>query len=127
MTALAVYGQGYTIASEDAMTWERYFEIAAEALGAPKPTFAHIPWEVLVKLAPEDCSWVGLNFRFNNIYSSAKAKRDLGFEQTISWQDMMQRSAKIRKEAGDLTADYEHPLYDRIIQVYQDCIRDIHL
>lgn len=121
------YGQGYTIASEDAMTWERYFEIAAEALGAPKPDFVHIPWEILVKLAPEDCSWVGLNFRFNNIYSSAKAKRDLGFEQTISWEEMMRRSAKLHKEAGDLTADREHPLYDRIIQVYRDSICDLHL
>lgn len=121
------YGEGYTIASEQAMTWERYYEIAAEALGAPKPSFVHIPWEIIVKLAPVDCDWVGLNFRFNNIYSSAKAMRDLGFKQTISWQEIMRRScAKLLKE-GALTKDDEHPLYDRIIGAYQKCTHDIQL
>ena len=121
------YGQGYTIASEEAMTWERYFAIASEALGNPNPRFAHIPWQVLVRLAPEDCAWVGLNFRFNNIYSSAKAKRDLGFVQTISWAEIMRRSAAHHLAAGDLTARYEHPLYDRIIEAYDRCLRDIRL
>ncbi len=121
------YGEGYTIASEDAMTWERYYEIAAEALGAPKPTFAHIPWEILVKLAPEDCSWVGLNFRFNNIYSSAKAKRDLGFTQTISWAEIMRRSAALHKATGDIVKEHEHPLYDKVIRAYERAVRDIQL
>ncbi len=119
------YGESYTIASEAAMTWEQYYEIAAQALGVPKPVFAYIPWEIIVKLAPDDASWVGLNFRFNNIYSSAKAKRDLGFKQTITWQEMMQRSAAIHKAAGDITADKEHPLYDYIINTYQNSIKNI--
>ena len=121
------YGQGYTIASEDAMTWERYFEIAAEAFGAPNPTFAHIPWEVLVRLAPKDCDWVGVNFRFNNIYSSRKAREDLGFVQTISYREIMQRAARHYDPQRDLTAEYEHPLYDRIIDAYQSCLKDIHI
>ena len=117
------YGKGYTLASEAAMTWEQYYETAAEAFGAPKPEFVHLPWELLVGAFPEECAWAELNFRFNNIYSCEQAKKDLGFTQTIFWKDIMERSAAIHRERGDLAGAREHPQYDRTVAAWRDSSR----
>lgn len=114
------YGKGYTLASEAAMTWEQYYETAAEAFGAPRPEFVRIPWELLVDAFPEECSWAGLNFRFNNIYSCEEAKKDLGFVQTLFWKDIMERSATIHAARGDLAQAQEHPAYGRTVSAWKD-------
>ena len=112
------YGERYILAAEEAMTWERYYEIAANAFGAEPPKFVYIPWETLVKLAPDDCSWVKWNFRFNNIFSCEKAKRDLGFSVTVSYEEIMRRAAAYHNKAGDISKEFEHPKYDGIVNGY---------
>lgn len=114
------YGKSYTLASQAAMTWEQYYETAAQAFHAPKPEFIHIPWKLLVEAFPEECSWAELNFRFNNIYSCEKAKKDLGFEQTLFWKDIMERSASIHAVRGDLNLAPEHPAYDRTVSAWKE-------
>lgn len=118
------YGQAYTIASERAITWEQYYEIAAEEFGAPKPKFVRIPWELLVRLTGDENSWIGLNFRFNNIYCCQKAREDLGFEETISWREIMRRSVQIHQKRKDICQEFENPEYDSIIKTYQDMMRN---
>lgn len=117
------YGKAYTIASEAAMTWEQYYKTAAKAFGAPDPVFVHMPWEVLVDRFPQECSWSELNFRFNNIYSCEAARRDLGFEQTIFWPEIMERSAKLHAETGDIRQSKEDNKYDRLIEAWKNAIQ----
>lgn len=114
----AAFGKSYTIASEAAMTWEQYYETVANAFGTPAPKFIHLPWEILVKCFPKDCEWSGLNFRFNNIYSSQAAQQDLGFEQTIFWPEIMERSAKFHTAAGDIAPSQIDRKYDSFIQAW---------
>ena len=112
------YGQAYTIASEHSITWEQYYQIAAQEFGAPAPTFIRIPWEQLVALTGDENSWIGLNFRFNNIYSCQKARRDLDFQETISWREIMKRSAQIHGQQEAFCQQHESPEYDRIVKAY---------
>lgn len=119
------YGKAYTIASEAAMTWEQYYKTAAEAFGAPDPAFVHMPWEVLVNRFPQECSWSELNFRFNNIYSCKAARRDLGFEQTVFWPEIMKRSAKLHAEIGDIRQTEEDNRYDRLVEVWKNAMRSV--
>jgi len=110
------YGQGYTIAPREVMTWEQIYEIVAEEMGAPKPTFCHVPYFILDHFLQQEHSWNKLNFRFNNIYDSSKAERDLGYRYTITWREGVRRMIAAHEELGDITADQVHPKYDEIVR-----------
>lgn len=85
-------GKAYHVTGEEWMTWDQYHEGVAEALGAPKPTFVHIPTDTLVKLAPQRAASVADNFQFNNIFDNTAAHEDLGFRYTISWVEGVKRA-----------------------------------
>ena len=51
------YGQGYTIATKEVMTWEQVYETFADVMGAPKPVFCHAPYFILDKLLGQERSW----------------------------------------------------------------------
>ena len=80
-------GQSYILASDEFITWECYWQIAAEAIGAPPPSFVHIPTEVLARLVPDMAEWCDINFQYHNVLSSAAARRDLGFDPKIPWRE----------------------------------------
>lgn len=110
------YGQGYTLATPEVMTWEQCYTIIAEEMGVQPPEFIHVPYFLLDKFLGEEHSWNKLNFRFNNIYDSSKAKRDLGFEYTISWREGAKRLVAYHEKIGNLKPENDHPLYDKIVE-----------
>jgi nucleoside-diphosphate-sugar epimerase len=79
-------GRAYNLASNEFITWERYWQIAADAIGAPEPSFVHIPTRDLVRLVPDLSEWCDINFQYHNIISSDAARQDLGFDPKISWR-----------------------------------------
>lgn len=79
-------GKLYHTTGEEWLTWDRYHELVAEAMGAPKPTLVHIPTDALAVLAPEQTRIVGQNFQFNNIFDNSAAQHDLNFEYTVDWK-----------------------------------------
>jgi nucleoside-diphosphate-sugar epimerase len=88
----AAFGKTYHTAGEEWMTWDTYHQRVATALNAPIPNIVHIPTEVLLKFSPERAASVADNFQFNNIFDNSAARKDLGFQYTISWVDGVRRS-----------------------------------
>jgi nucleoside-diphosphate-sugar epimerase len=86
------FGKSYHTTGEEWMTWDRYHQGVAEALGAPPPTFVHIPTDALVKLVPDRAVSVADNFQFNNIFDNSAAHVDLGFRYTVSWVEGVKRA-----------------------------------
>jgi nucleoside-diphosphate-sugar epimerase len=86
------FGRCYHTTGEEWMTWDRYHQGVAEALGAPPPTFVHIPTDTLMKIAPGRAASVADNFQFNNIFDNSAARADLGFRYTISWVEGVKRA-----------------------------------
>ncbi len=110
------YGQGYTIATKEVMTWEQVYSAIAEVMGVKVPEFVHVPYFILDRFLNDEHSWNKLNFRFNNIYGCSKAERDLGYRYTISWREGIQRFVENHNKNGNITSEHEHPLYDTIVE-----------
>jgi nucleoside-diphosphate-sugar epimerase len=86
------FGKTYHTPGEEWMTWDQYHQGVADALGAPAPTFVHIPTDLLMSLAPKRAASVGDNFQFNNIFDTTAARNDLGFRYTIPWVEGVKRT-----------------------------------
>lgn len=99
------YGGAYTLSGDEAMTWRQHFEETAKALGAPPPELVCIPASFLCALEPERCSWSRLNFMYGNIFDNGRAKRDLGYVQTICWAEGVRRMVRHQEERGGIERD----------------------
>lgn len=86
----AALGSAYHLAGAELLTWNSYWTIVAEALGV-EPRFVHIPTDVLRRLAPRRAEWCAENFRYDNIFDTGAAARDLGFAATIGWREGVSR------------------------------------
>ncbi len=102
------------------MTWNRYHEGVAEALGAPPPVFVHIPTDVLLKIVPERAASVADNFQFNNIFDNTAARTDLGFRYTISWIEGVKRAVTWLEQNRKSAPQEAAVIDDRIIQAWRD-------
>ena len=78
------YGKPYHVTGEEWMTWDRYYQGIAEALGAPAPELVHIPSDLLAAVAPKRAGVCAVNFQFNNIFDNSPARSDLGFRYSDS-------------------------------------------
>jgi nucleoside-diphosphate-sugar epimerase len=113
------YGRAYHTAGEEWLTWNRFNEIVAAALQAPKPTLVHIPTDLLYQLAPQQAGITKFNFQYNNIYDNGNARQDLGFAYTIPFLTGARRTiAWLEANQGFANSD-EDPLDDNIIAAYQ--------
>ncbi|MBI1277486.1 MAG: NAD-dependent epimerase/dehydratase family protein [Anaerolineaceae bacterium] len=119
------FGKSYHTTGEEWMTWDMYHQGVAEALGAPPPTFVHIPTDTLVKLVPERAASVADNFQFNNIFDNSAAQNDLGFQYTIPWQNGVKRAVdwlgKNRKPAPVTDAGID----DQIISAWREVEKQV--
>ena len=106
-------GKSYNLASTEFLTWERYWEVVAEAIGAPRPLFVHIPTDRLVRTLPDMAEWCDINFQHNNVLSNDAARCDLGFEQRILWHE----GAKALK-------DYDILPDPALVTRYEDLLAD---
>lgn len=110
------YGESYTIAAKEVMTWEQIYTVIAEEMGAPAPQFVYAPYFVLDALTGEKDSWNKLNFRFNNIFDCSKAERDLGYRYTVTWREGVRRFLAESRKSGVVCAAAEDPRYDGIVR-----------
>lgn len=100
------------------MTWNRYHECIAEAMGAPAPNLVHIPTELLAKVAPDRSAVVAENFQFDNIFDNAAARRDLDFRYTIPFADGARRTIEWLDARGDIADSDSDPFYDRLLDAW---------
>ncbi|CAA9209160.1 MAG: hypothetical protein AVDCRST_MAG77-1914 [uncultured Chloroflexi bacterium] len=113
------YGKGYNVTGEEWMTWDQYTERAAEGLGAPPPRIVHIPTDVLARALPRRAKIIAENFRFNNIFDTSNARRDLGFRYTIPFVEGVRRNAAWLDERGIIDASDGDPWQDRVIAAWE--------
>jgi len=118
-------GRGYHVAGEEWMTWEGYHQGLAKAIGAKAPTFVYIPTDVLVRLAPQEAMLTEVNFSYNNLFDNTAAREDLGFRVTIPWVEGARRTIKWLEDNGKLEKSEDFPLYDQIIEAWQNAIENL--
>lgn len=114
------FGKAYHTAGEEWMTWDQYHAAIAHALGAPPPVLAHIPTEMLVRLAPQRAVSVADNFQFNNIFDNQAARRDLGFAYTIPLVVGMRRTFAWLEQNHPLGGDGADQEHDRILAAWRE-------
>ena len=119
-----VFGRAYHTTGEDWMTWNRYHEGVAEALGAPPPDLVHIPTDLLLKVAPDRTASVADNFQFNNIFDNRAAQTDLKFRCTIPWIEGVRTVAAWLKDYPAPVTAEETELDDRIINSWRRSAKD---
>ena len=118
------YGEAYTICGDECLCFREYYRTAARVLGAPEPQFVYIPSDVLVRMVPDRSAWAAENFTFNNILDNSKAKRDLDFHQTVSWEEGVKLFWDYHLKKGDLenSDDPAFAFYDEVIQKWNEML-----
>ncbi len=115
----AAVGGAYHVTGEEWMTWDTYYRTVAAAAGAPEPRLVHIPTDVLVKAAPEQAEWCGLNFQFNNIFDNTRARQDLGFRYTVSFAEGARSAVRRLDARGEMERAEDYPFYDRLLETWE--------
>lgn len=77
------YGEAYNVTAEAVPTWNKYYRSLADALDAPEPELVHVPTDVLVEVAPDRTDFLVDHGRYSTTFDTSKARRDLGYEQSI--------------------------------------------
>jgi nucleoside-diphosphate-sugar epimerase len=113
-------GKAYHATAEEWMTWDRYHQNVAQAIGAPPPNLVHIPTDLLGRAVPKAAEWCVVNFHFNNIFDNTAARTDLGFRYTIPFVEGIGRTIHWLDEGGRIESSNAHPFYDRILSAWQE-------
>lgn len=119
----AAYGKAYNVTGEEWMRYDRYWETAARALGAPEPRLVHIPTDLLGTLLPKRAEWCAENFRYNNLFDNAAARRDLDFRYTIAWEQGIRGVIAELDRTGAIEAAAEQPWYDALLAAWSEAGR----
>ncbi|WP_119071479.1 NAD-dependent epimerase/dehydratase family protein [Aggregatilinea lenta] len=115
----AALGRIYHVTGEEWLTWNRYFEIIAEAIGAPKPQLVHIPTDVLSQIAPARTEGLVSNFSGNNVFDNTAARTDLGYVYKVTWTEGVRRVYDYLERHGKIEACEENSFQDQIIGIWQ--------
>lgn len=115
------FAQAYNVSGEEWMTHRHIWQTIAKVFDAPAPNFVCIPTDVLGKLAPKDAEWCVENFQYDTFFDTTKARRDLGFRYTVTFEDGARKCRQFM-EANNLIESCEnHPFYDRIVDAWSKC------
>ena len=113
------YGETYNVTSDETVTWNQYHERAARAVGGPEPELVHVPTDVLFEVAPDRTGMLRDHFQYSTVFDNSKAKRDLGFEYTVTFEEGVERTAGWLEER-DMIEDAAHPFDDALIESWRD-------
>ena len=113
------YGQSYNLAGEEWMTHNHIWRTIALAMGAPEPEFAYIPTDLLARMAPKQAEWCLENFRHNNVFDNSKAKRELGFRYSVTFEQGVRKCLDHLTRHDLIESSDNHPFYDRIVEAWR--------
>ncbi len=121
------YGEAYHVTGDQSFTWDQYHQRVAEALDAPEPELVHIPTDVLLEVAPEKTDFLRDHFQYATVFDNAKAKRDLDFEHTISWEEGVARTVAWLKENEGLQGPHEGvgAFEDELVEKWRDSVAEL--
>jgi nucleoside-diphosphate-sugar epimerase len=109
------FGQAYNVTSDELMTQNHIWRTIAKVMEAPEPDFVYIPSLLLAKLAPVEGLWCRENFMHNNIFDNSKAKRDLGFRYTVTFEEGVKKCITYLNNHNMIENCDNYPFYDRIV------------
>ncbi len=112
-------GQAYNVTGEEWMTWNRYHQKVAEALGAPEPTLIHIPTDLLGKVVPNHAHLSVVDLQYTSIFDTTAAHRDLGFHYTIPWVEGVRRVVAWLDANNRIENCDDDPFDDQIIAAWE--------
>ena len=92
---------------------------------APEPDFVYIPSLLLASLAPVEALWCRENFMHNNIFDNSKAKRDLGFKYTVSYEEGVKKCIEFLTRHNLIENCDNYPFYDQIIQKWRNAVNHL--
>lgn len=113
------FGRSYHVTGEEWLTWNRYYQLAAQAIGAPEPELVHIPTDLLGKVAPERALVCVTNLQGNNIFDNSAARSDLDFRYTTPWSEGVRRVVAWLDQHQKIDNSDEDPLDDRLIAAWK--------
>lgn len=112
------FHKGYSLPSEEWLTWNDIHRTVARAIGAPEPTLVPIPTNLLARLT--DRAFISqVNFQYNNIFDTTAARTDLGYQYTIPLLEGARRVYENWEQHGKIQAAESDPLEDELIAAWQ--------
>jgi nucleoside-diphosphate-sugar epimerase len=121
----AAFGKSYNVTGDELMTHNQMWRTIASVMKAPEPDFVYIPSLLLAKLAPVEALWCRENFMHNNIFDNSRAKQDLGFRYTVSYEEGVKKCIDYLT-SNDLIENCDnYPFYDFIIEKWRKAINDL--
>jgi nucleoside-diphosphate-sugar epimerase len=114
------FGNVYNVTGDEWMTHNQMWRTIARVMDAPDPDFVYIPSLLLAKLAPVEAEWCRENFMHNNIFDNSKAKRDLGFKYTITYEEGVRKCITYLQQHNMIEKCDNYPFYDRIVREWHD-------
>ncbi len=109
----------YHVTSEEWITWNRYHQILAAALGGPPPVLVHIPTDLLARIALTRAIRCPENYQFNGIYDNTAARRDLGYRYTIPFEEGARSTLRWVEQTGGFEASDGDRFYDQVIASWE--------
>jgi nucleoside-diphosphate-sugar epimerase len=114
-------GHAFHITSEEALTWNQFYTITAEAAGA-EPKLVHISSDFLVACMPDELGSLLGDKALSTVFDNSKIRRFVpgyvattpfaqGIRQTLAWFDADPARRQIDAEAD--------ACYDRLIDAYE--------
>ena len=116
----AAYGQAYNITGDEWMTQNHIWRTIADLLHAPTPDFVYIPAKDLARLVPKEAEWCVENFQYNNVFDNSKAKSDLGFRYTVTFENGAARCLKYLLSHDAIENCNNYPFYDRLVDLWRE-------
>lgn len=113
------YGRGYSLASDELMTWRDITVRSARLMGGPEPEMLMIPTATLVRMSPELGGIASVNFQFNNWFDLGPARQDLGFAPRIPWEVGMARTARWLIDHEAIEDADRDPRYNDLIRAWR--------
>jgi len=110
------YGEAYHVTSEENITWGQFYGTVADVMDAPDPELVHIPTEILAEAVPDRTGMLLDHFQFSTVFDNSKARRDLDFEYTITFEEGVgalssgwRSAAKLRTGTARTTTNLSKP------------------
>ncbi len=121
------YGQAYTLASKEVMTWKELYKVVAEEMHAPSPFLVHVPVGVLTRAFPKENLWCRENFQYSNLFCVAKAERDLGFRSSIDYRLGVKRCLSWFRNHGGFgdSGRVRFHFYDRFLAMWEQMVTSL--